>query len=106
MSSHTTTPANGAGTPEIEPTAAKTERFADAAHRAVDTVADQLAEAERKLRDGASTQQEALRDAVTTAATKAKKARTKTRRFIDENSLMATGMAFAAGILFASWLRR
>lgn len=91
---------------ETTDTGLKTPRIAEAAHRAVDTVAAQVAEAERRLRDSATDNQDALKDVAGQATEKASEVKDRTREYINNHPLAAAGIAFAAGIVFSAWMRR
>ena len=94
------------GTEQPEKAAVTTSKLADAAHRAVDSVAAQVAEAERRLRDSASENKEALGDVAGTYKDKAGDIKDRTREYIDNNPVAAAGIAFVAGIIFSAWMRK
>lgn len=102
----TDTAAPNAQPAKAEQPSMTTSKIVDAAHRAVDSVAERVAGAEAALRDQAADKEQTLREAADTATAKANEMRNKTQTFITENPLTAAGIAFTAGILFSAWMRR
>lgn len=83
-----------------------TRSVAMSAHKAVDSITEKAAEAERKIRDSATSNEEALRQAADKSAAKAKELKLKARNYVNENPLTAAGIAFVAGIVTSAWMRK
>lgn len=83
-----------------------TEKATSAAHQAVDALSIKAASAESSVRKGASSSAEALSEKQLIAREKLTECSAKTRAFATENPLATAGIAFAAGMLVTSLLRR
>lgn len=94
-----------------------TERAAGAVHEGVDRLKERLEPREEQLRDAAARTEERLREAATNAQGKLRDAgaqvrdqygdvATQTRAYVREHPLTAAAIAFAAGVVIVSWLRR
>jgi ElaB/YqjD/DUF883 family membrane-anchored ribosome-binding protein len=94
-----------------------TERAAGAVHEGVDRLKERIEPREEKLREAAATAESKLRDAASNAQGKLRDAGSQvrdqygdvamqTRAYVREHPLTAAALAFAAGALLVSWLRR
>jgi ElaB/YqjD/DUF883 family membrane-anchored ribosome-binding protein len=94
-----------------------TERAAGAVHEGVDRLKERIEPREEQLREKAAQAEERLREAAANAQGKLRDARgyvsdqygdvaTQTRAYVREHPLTAAAVAFAAGVLIVSWLRR
>lgn len=79
-----------------------TDRLAAKAHEAVDEVADRAAHTEREVREAAARTAERVRDAGATA----EQGMRRVAAYLETNPLTCVGVAFAAGMLVSSMLRR
>lgn len=79
-----------------------TDRLAAKAHETVDQVADRAAQAEREMRDAAARTAERVRDASTSAEQQVR----RLADYLEANPVTCVGIAFAAGMLVSSLLRR
>jgi len=81
-------------------------RIAAMAHETVDQVASIAGQAEQQVR-GAATQVAEQTEELRDQATKMAKRRVKqARKYVEQNPLLAAGIAFAAGVVIRSLLRR
>jgi ElaB/YqjD/DUF883 family membrane-anchored ribosome-binding protein len=83
-----------------------TDRLATLAHGTVDRVSSAASEAEQQVRGAAAQvaeQTEEIRDNATRIAQRGVK---QARTYVKQNPLLAAGIAFAAGIVLRSLLRR
>jgi ElaB/YqjD/DUF883 family membrane-anchored ribosome-binding protein len=78
------------------------ERLAAKAHDTVDQVAERAAQAEREMRDAAARTAERVREASATA----EQGMRRLAAYLESNPLTCVGVAFAAGMLVSSLLRR
>ncbi|MBQ4797545.1 DUF883 domain-containing protein [Pseudoalteromonas sp. MMG006] len=95
--------------PELKQTESEapfTEKATSVAHEAVDALSSKASVAESSVRKGASSSAEALSEKQLIAREKLSECTTKTRAFASENPLATAGIAFAAGMLLTSLLRR
>jgi len=95
--------------PDVKPTNTEsplTEKATSAAHDAVDALSSKAATAESSVRKGASSSADALSEKQLVAREKLSECTAKTRAFASENPLATAGIAFAAGMLITSLLRR
>ena len=99
-----TTP-NGAGTIN-EPSRTKSEKVAEAAHARVDQAAEHAAAFEKKAKAKARDAADKFSEKNEEMQIKAKEAGEQARVAIQENPLMAAGVAFAVGFVLSSILRR
>lgn len=83
-----------------------TEKASEAAHHAVDAMAVKAAAAEDTLRKTAASSQETLAHKQEEIKQQLQSSYSKSREFAAQNPLAAAGIAFAAGILVSSLLRR
>jgi ElaB/YqjD/DUF883 family membrane-anchored ribosome-binding protein len=83
-----------------------TERAAGAVHEGVDRLKERIEPREEQLREAASSAQEKLRDAKEQARNQYGDLAGQTREYVREHPLTAAAVAFAAGVLLVSWLRR
>lgn len=83
-----------------------TEKAIEAAHHAVDAVAEKAAVAEDTLRKTAASSQETLTHKQEEITQQLQLSYSKTREFAVQNPLAAAGIAFAAGVLLTALLRR
>lgn len=81
-----------------------TEKTTEALHKAVDTLADKAAGKEEKLRDSATHSAEAITKQQKELQDKWQNS--KVRSYASENPVAAAGIAFAAGVLVSTLLRR
>ncbi|EGM78979.1 hypothetical protein Rhein_0837 [Rheinheimera sp. A13L] len=82
-----------------------TEKAIEAAHHAVDAVAEKAAVAEDTLRKTAASSQETLTHKQEEITQQLQLSYSKTREFAVQNPLAAAGIAFAAGVLLTALLR-
>ena len=90
-----------------------TERAAGAVHEGVDRLKERIEPREEQLREAAVNAQEKLREAQEKLREAQANARNQygdlagqTREYVREHPLTAAAVAFAAGVLLVSWLRR
>ena len=83
-----------------------TDRFAAKAHEAVDNVAERAQRAEREVRGAATRTAEQARQLQEQATEKAEESIRRTTSYLESNPLAFAGIAFAAGVLFSTLLRR
>jgi ElaB/YqjD/DUF883 family membrane-anchored ribosome-binding protein len=83
-----------------------TDRFAAKAHDMVDSVAERAQRAEREVRGAASRTADQARQLQEQAAEKAEDSIRRTTSYLESNPLAFAGIAFAAGVLFSTLLRR
>jgi ElaB/YqjD/DUF883 family membrane-anchored ribosome-binding protein len=98
---HTTAPSNGR-----DSSSATTELLADKAHAAVDQVAKTAGKAEQTVRDRAGKAAEVARDSEQQAIETATRSARQVRAFVRRNPIAASGIAFAAGLVLSSLMRR
>lgn len=82
------------------------ERLAEQAHRRVDQAAARAADAEREIREAASDMADRLRRSEAEVAEVIDQNLRKVRQYIEKNPIQSAGIAFAAGIVLSSLLRR
>jgi ElaB/YqjD/DUF883 family membrane-anchored ribosome-binding protein len=83
-----------------------TERFAAKAHETVDTLAERAQRAEREMRGAATRTAEQARELHEQAAERAEQTLRRAGSYVENNPLAFAGIAFAAGVLLSSLLRR
>ncbi|RVT45050.1 DUF883 domain-containing protein [Rheinheimera sediminis] len=83
-----------------------TEKAVEAAHHVVDAIAEKAATAEDILRKTAADSQETLTDKQDEIKQQLQLSYSKTRDFAVQHPLAAAGIAFAAGVLLTTLLRR
>ncbi|MGP9800285.1 DUF883 domain-containing protein [Rheinheimera sp. NSM] len=83
-----------------------TAKASEAAHHAVDAMAEKAATAEDTLRKTAASSQETLAHKQEEIKQQLQSTYSKSREFAAQNPLAAAGIAFAAGILVSTLLRR
>jgi ElaB/YqjD/DUF883 family membrane-anchored ribosome-binding protein len=83
-----------------------TDRLASMAHDTIDRVAETANYAEREVRDAAARGAEQARHVQDQAKEVADENLHKVRSFLEENPLMGAGIAFVAGIVLSSLIRR
>ena len=94
-------------TPELEPQDDSTaSRVADSAHKLIDNTAAKAEEVERQLRRKAAKAGEKYEDTKETANEQVEQSLAKVESFVREKPMTAAGIAFAAGIIASSILRR
>jgi ElaB/YqjD/DUF883 family membrane-anchored ribosome-binding protein len=76
------------------------------AHDAIDQVAKTANHAEHGMRDAAARTSEAAKHAQDQAGAAANESLRKLRSYAEENPLTTAGIAFAAGVLFITLIRR
>jgi ElaB/YqjD/DUF883 family membrane-anchored ribosome-binding protein len=84
----------------------ETERVAQMIHEAIDRLAVHAAEAEQRIGDAAADAQSKVRETKRTAKAKGSEAVTVTENYVDQHPWAALGIAFGAGIIISSLLRR
>ena len=102
-------PGTDAGRSETEQQGASapaTERLAERAHRTIDGAAASAAEAERELRRGASEAADRVRHSEEQLADAVDRNIAKVRDYIENNPVQSAGIAFVAGMVLSSLLRR
>jgi ElaB/YqjD/DUF883 family membrane-anchored ribosome-binding protein len=97
---------NDAGMQSMERSSATTQRLAEKAHQTIDRAAEAATAAEQTLRSTAARAAEKLKDSQDVAGTTMDEGLDTMRRYVEQNPLMAAGIAFAAGLLVSSLLRR
>lgn len=80
------------------------DKMQDTLHHSVDALAERVANTEEKLRHGASSSAETI--AEKQKAVQAQWQQSSIRRYAAENPLASAGIAFAAGMLLTSLLRK
>ncbi len=83
-----------------------TDRLASMAHDTVDRVAEAAHHAEREVRTAASRTAAQAKHVQEQALETADENLNKVRSYVEENPLMSAGIAFVAGIVLPSLLRR
>jgi ElaB/YqjD/DUF883 family membrane-anchored ribosome-binding protein len=82
------------------------ERAAEAVHERVDRVEETLEAGEERLRDAAASAEEKFEEVRDRAGENMKVLAELTRGYVREHPLAAAAVAFAAGVVFVSVLRR
>ena len=82
------------------------ERAAEAVHERVDKIEEKLEAGEERLRDAAASAEETFEEARERAGENVKVFAALTRGYVREHPLAAAAVAFAAGVVFVSLLRR
>src|SRR5262245_42902460 len=95
-----------AGNRNSEASNPTTDRLASMAHDTIDRVADVANGAEREVRGAASRTARQAKEYGDQAMEAADEQITKLRSYVEENPLMAAGIAFFAGMVVLSLLRR
>ncbi|WP_416307856.1 DUF883 domain-containing protein [Neptunicella sp. SCSIO 80796] len=80
------------------------DKMKDSLHHSVDALAERVGKTEEKLRHTASSSADVMADKQ--QAVQAQWQQSSIRRYATENPLAAAGIAFAAGMLLTSLLRR
>jgi len=101
-----TTTASEVGSEAERPEAPTVERLEDSAHRKVEQAAAGVAEAEREIRRAAADAANRIRRSEEELAEILEQNVRKVREYIEKNPLQSAGIAFAAGIVLSSLLRR
>jgi ElaB/YqjD/DUF883 family membrane-anchored ribosome-binding protein len=83
-----------------------TDRFAAKAHETVDTLADRAQRAEREVRGAAARTAEQARDFQEQATERAEQTIRRAGSYVENNPLAFVGIAFVAGVLLSTLLRR
>lgn len=83
-----------------------TERFAAKAHETVDTIAERAQRAEREVRGAAARTAEQAREFQEHATERAEQTIRRAGSYVENNPLAFAGIAFAAGVLLSTLLRR
>lgn len=83
-----------------------TEKASEAAHHAVDAMAVKAASAEDSLRKTAASSQQSLAQKQEEIKQQLQSGYSKSREFAAQNPVAAAGIAFAAGMLVSTLLRR
>jgi ElaB/YqjD/DUF883 family membrane-anchored ribosome-binding protein len=83
-----------------------TDRIAAKAHDAVDSVAERAQRAEREVRGAAARTAGQARDLQEQATERAEETIRRATSYLESNPLAFAGIAFAAGVLFSTLLRR
>ncbi|MGB5451307.1 MAG: hypothetical protein WBN00_04385 [Sedimenticolaceae bacterium] len=86
--------------------ASETERVAKMIHEAIDRLAVHAAEAEQRIKDAAADAQSKVHATKQNAKAKGSEAVTVTENYVDQHPWAALGIAFGAGIIISSLLRR
>jgi ElaB/YqjD/DUF883 family membrane-anchored ribosome-binding protein len=85
---------------------ATAERLASKAHETVDRVAEAANYAEREVRNAAARTAEQARQLREQAVERADENVQRVRSYVEQNPMMAAGIAFAAGVILSSLFRR
>jgi ElaB/YqjD/DUF883 family membrane-anchored ribosome-binding protein len=83
-----------------------TDRFAARAHETVDTIAERAQRAEREVRTAAERTAEQARQLRDEYSDVAEQSLRRATSYVESNPLAFAGIAFVAGILFSTLLRR
>jgi ElaB/YqjD/DUF883 family membrane-anchored ribosome-binding protein len=83
-----------------------TDRFAAAAHETVDSIAERAQRAEREVRGAAERTAEQAREFQEHATERAEQTIRRAGSYVENNPLAFAGIAFAAGVLLSTLLRR
>lgn len=83
-----------------------TKRAAAVAHETVDVLQERLEPREERLREAAQTAEEQLREATERARETYKDLADEARAYVREHPLTSAALAFAAGVIVISWIRR
>jgi ElaB/YqjD/DUF883 family membrane-anchored ribosome-binding protein len=83
-----------------------TDRFAAKAHETVDSIAERAQRAEREVRGAAARTAEQARDFQEQATERAEQTIRRAGSYVESNPLAFVGIAFAAGVLLSTLLRR
>ena len=82
------------------------DRLASMAHDTIDKVAETAAHAEKQARDAASRAAEKAREAESQVRAAADQSIKGVRSYVEQNPFASAGIAFAAGVILSSLLRR
>jgi ElaB/YqjD/DUF883 family membrane-anchored ribosome-binding protein len=82
------------------------ERAAEAVHEGVDRIEEKLEAGEERLRDAAASAEEKVQEARDRAGEDFTVLAEQARGYVREHPLAAAAVAFAAGVVFVSLLRR
>jgi ElaB/YqjD/DUF883 family membrane-anchored ribosome-binding protein len=82
------------------------ERLASKAHDTVDRVAEAATYAEREVRNAAARTAEQAKQLRDQAVERADENMQRVRSYVEQNPMMAAGIAFAAGVILSSLFRR
>lgn len=96
----------GAGPVDEGGDAPAAERIAEHAHRRVDQAAARAADAEREIREAAADVADRFRRTEAEVSEVIDQNLSKIRDYIEKNPIQSAGIAFAAGIVLSSLLRR
>lgn len=83
-----------------------TERSVAAAHEAIDNLSARIAKTEKSVREMVSGSGSNFSEKQEELKTRMDESMERTRQYVEENPLMAAGIAFAAGAVVAALLRR
>lgn len=83
-----------------------TDRFAARAHETVDTIAERAQRAEREVRNAAERTAEHARQLRDEYSDAAEQNLRRAKSYVESNPLAFAGIAFVAGIIFSTLLRR
>jgi ElaB/YqjD/DUF883 family membrane-anchored ribosome-binding protein len=86
--------------------ATETERLVKVLHEALDRVAEHAGGAEEQVRDSAASVQERVRSTGRQVSAKGGEAANVIEEYVDDHPWAAVGLAFGAGIILSSMLRR
>jgi ElaB/YqjD/DUF883 family membrane-anchored ribosome-binding protein len=85
---------------------ATTNRFAEKAHETVDALAERAQRTEREVRGAAARTAEQARELQEEYSEKAEQSLKRATSYFESNPLAFAGIAFVAGVLFSTMLRR
>ena len=94
------------GQHETERESTTTERFAAKAHETVDTIAERAQRAEREVRGAAERTAEQARQLRDQYADTAEQGLRRATSYLESNPLAFVGIAFVAGVLLSTMIRR
>ncbi|MBC3767438.1 DUF883 domain-containing protein [Neptunicella marina] len=100
----TTTSASSKPNGRVESHSPISDKMTDTLHHSVDALGERASRTEEKLRDTASASAESISEKQRMVQTKWKKS--SVRRYAVENPLATAGVAFAAGMVLTSLLRK
>jgi ElaB/YqjD/DUF883 family membrane-anchored ribosome-binding protein len=84
----------------------ESERVAEVVHEALDRFTTQAAEAEKRVREAADDAQQRLQSSKHRVREKGRETANVIEEYVDEHPWTSLGVAFGAGIILSSLLRR
>lgn len=87
-------------------TSSATQRVADAAHEAIDQAAERVEKVETRARKAAGNVEEGVRDSASRVRKRSDDLVDDIGDYVEDHPVQALGLAFLAGIVLSSFLRR